>query len=72
MHKHQLLTEEEAYILYDEALNVQGKVRIGNLSFLPSDILSELDPIAYRIGFLEFVDIMLEDGQITQEIADIV
>lgn len=70
MHKHQSLTEEEANKMYDESLNELGEIQIGNLSFMPSEILKKLDPIAYRMGFLDYVDIMLEDGQISQEIAD--
>jgi len=35
---------------YDEMLDEQGPVKIGNLEFSPSRILYELDPIAYSCG----------------------
>jgi len=63
MHKDQLLTEEEAYEMYDDALNVQGRITIGNLSFLPSDILRELDPIAYRVGFNDYCDLLISEDE---------
>ncbi|MCT7478222.1 gas vesicle protein GvpG, partial [Escherichia coli] len=37
---------------YDDWLDeIYGEIMIGNISFLPSRILKELDPIAYRCGF---------------------
>ena len=44
--------------VYIEMLDEGGNIHIGNLSFSPSDILSKLDPIAYRIGLTDFVDSM--------------
>lgn len=43
---------------YIEMLDEQGDIYIGNISFSPSDILSKLDPIAYRLGLSDFVDSM--------------
>ena len=47
----ELYSEED----YDEMLNeYYGMIKIGYIRFLPSYILSELDPIAYRVGFSEY------------------
>jgi predicted nuclease with TOPRIM domain len=37
-------------------LDEQGDIEIGTLSFSPSDVLREMDPIAYRTGLLDYVD----------------
>lgn len=42
---------------YDEMLNeVYGEVVFGTLSYLASQVLEAVDPIAYRCGFLDYVD----------------
>jgi len=63
MHKHQSLTEEEANKMYDESLNELGKIQIGNLSFMPSEILKKLDPIAYRVGFNDYCDLLISEDE---------
>ena len=53
----QFTTETEAYAAYDEMLDeVCGPKTIGVLSFDASTILKECDPIAYRVGFHEWLD----------------
>ena len=47
----ELYSEED----YDEMLNESyGMIEIGYINFLPSYVLSELDPIAYSVGFSEY------------------
>lgn len=41
---------------YDEVLDEGGAVMVGGCEFLPSRILRELDPIAYRCGLNDYVD----------------
>lgn len=41
---------------YDEVLDEGGAVVVGGCEFLPSRILRELDPIAYRCGLNDYVD----------------
>lgn len=41
---------------YDEVLDSYGEVKIGYLTFMPSTIVKELDPIAYRVGFDDYCD----------------
>lgn len=60
------LTDEYDYFL-DEA---HGSIDIGCCNFSASRVLKELDPIAYRMGLLDYADAMLEEGIITQEIID--
>ena len=52
------LTEEKAYEMYDEMLDEQGIIKIGNLEYYPSYVLEKVDPIAYRVGFSDFLDAM--------------
>ncbi|QUD16406.1 hypothetical protein SYGMH1_75 [Escherichia phage vB_EcoM_SYGMH1] len=59
---------------YDENYNewldeIHGEIMIGNISFLPSRILKELDPIAYRCGFSDYIDSLdIEDDEEYQEL----
>jgi len=55
------ITEEEAYDMYDEMLNEFYPVKIGYVTFDSSKLLAEEDPIAYRTGFHEYVEIIMED-----------
>lgn len=41
---------------YDIFLDEGGAVMVGGYEFLPSRILRELDPIAYRCGLNDYVD----------------
>ena len=51
------LTETEAYEQYDEMLDeCHQAAKIGYLEFSPSRILKELDEIAYRYGFTDWLD----------------
>lgn len=46
---------------YDEMLDSEGDVSVAGLMFEPSRILKELDPIAYRCGFIDYVDSVSDD-----------
>jgi hypothetical protein len=50
---------------YDDLLNEAGTYTIGTLEFLPSDILKNCDPIAYRCGLADFEDMMLENAELS-------
>ena len=58
------IDEEE----YNESLDDMGEISVGNLTFYPSDILKNCDPIAYDIGFTEYQDFRRED--IEQEVRE--
>lgn len=46
----------EAIAAYDEALNGDGQVYIAGIEFTPSVVLYGIDPIAYRVGFFDWLD----------------
>jgi hypothetical protein len=47
---------------FDEMLDETNEIiKIGSLTYLPSQVLKNTDPIAYRIGLSEFEDYLEED-----------
>jgi hypothetical protein len=46
---------------YCEMLDCEGDISVGGIEFSPSEILSKLDPIAYRCGLLDYVDCYQDD-----------
>lgn len=56
------MNETELQERFDEMLDdVHEPIKIGFGTFYPSQILKELDPIAYRIGLSEFEDYLEEE-----------
>ena len=54
-----IYTEYEAYKMYDEYLDeVQGEVVLFGMTYNASDVLRNVDPIAYKVGFSDWVDAM--------------
>jgi hypothetical protein len=51
-------TMEEAYERFDDMLDESGPVVIAGLEFSPSAILKEMDEIAYRTYFNDYMDSM--------------
>ena len=49
-------TMEEAYERFDDMLDESGPVIIAGIEFSPSAILKEMDPIAYRTYFNDYMD----------------
>ena len=49
------LTEAMAMDQYDEVLDMDGPVLVGGLEFMPSRIIRELDPVAYRCGMADYM-----------------
>jgi hypothetical protein len=59
----EIMSEEQARDDYDAYLNdCYGIVTIGYSEFYPSEVLKNCDPIAYRCGFADYVDSLLEEG----------
>ena len=56
------LTEDEAIDLYDEMIDEGGPVTVAGIDFVPSRALKLLDPIAYRTGFSDYADMLIQDG----------
>ena len=58
-----IITEVEAKDMYDDMLNeVYPEVVIGYSRFNASDVLFDMDPTAYDVGFNDYVDSLIEDG----------
>ncbi len=56
------MTELELEELWDEMIDEgQELIKIGNMSYLPSQVLKAVDPIAYRIGKYDYADLYMED-----------
>ena len=54
------ITEDDARAVYDDMLDeVHGEF----MGIAASTILGECDPIAYRVGFHDFADSMLTNGE---------
>ena len=50
---------------YDEWLNdLYGEINIGHSVFEPAEILKELEPITYNVGFSDYLSFASEDGDI--------
>ena len=49
--------EDEVIKQYDDFLDdIYPEIVLGELRFMPSTIIKELDPIAYRTGMSDFMD----------------
>ena len=68
--RQQIITEQTAVEMYDDILDSEGPVCIGNLEYSPSLVLREVDPTAYRCGFNDFVDSLSEDGIFVEGLTD--
>jgi hypothetical protein len=56
------MTELELEEMWDEMLDEgQEPIKIGNLSYMPSQVLKAVDPIAYRIGKYDYADFYLTE-----------
>jgi hypothetical protein len=60
-------TMEQAYDYYDSMLDSEGLVTVAGMVFYPSDVLKEMDPIAYRTNFNDYMDAI---GIDTDELED--
>tara|TARA_R110000751_G_scaffold245206_1_gene345226 strand:- start:14 stop:241 length:228 start_codon:yes stop_codon:yes gene_type:complete len=53
----------EVYEMYDEMIDdCSEEVKIGNMTYSPSRVLKEVDPIAYRCGLNDYLDSLAQDG----------
>ena len=67
--------EIDDYDAYDEMLDSEGTVSVAGYDFYPSRILEELDPVAYRCGYNDWMDpeqCDLEDAIENEDYSDIV
>lgn len=60
--------EESLMAMYDDMIDeTTGEVVIGSLTYAASRVLREVDPIAYRVGFSEWLDGAIVDGVVTED-----
>lgn len=53
----EVLDDDDLEARFDDFLNeFYGEVTMGDHTFTPSEVLKELDPIAYRTGFSDWED----------------
>lgn len=57
------ITEEQLVECLDDALDQEGDIKIGYLTFSRSQILKELDPIAYGFSLGDYADMIAQDGE---------
>ena len=60
------ITENILNEMFQEALDSEGAVKVAGQEFLPSVILQECDPIAYRTGLNDYADSLERDGYIIE------
>lgn len=46
----------ELITMYHDMLNKNGAIKVGNLEYMPSMILKQIDSAAYVAGFEDFYD----------------
>jgi hypothetical protein len=57
-----LITEAEALEMYEEMLDdCEGLVELCGMTYSASYVLREIDPVAYRCGFNDYVDSLTDD-----------
>ncbi len=57
-----LVTEAEALEMYEEMLDdCEGLVELCGMTYSASYVLREIDPVAYRCGFNDYVDSLTDD-----------
>jgi len=54
---------EDVIEAYDDLLDCEADVIIGNLSYAPSRVLKLVDPIAYQCGLNDWLDALAQDGE---------
>lgn len=60
------ITENILNEQYQELLDQEGEVEVAGQKFLPSVILMECDPVAYRTGLNDYADSLERDGYIIE------
>lgn len=65
------VTREELEERVEETLNeVYEPFTMGDLTYMPGDILRELDPIAWRMTVSDEHDSLMQVGEIVEELDD--
>lgn len=58
------MKEELMISFYDEMLDeTNQEIKIGSLTYSPSQVLKAVDPIAYDIGLSEYFSFLIEEDE---------
>jgi hypothetical protein len=61
------LTDNDLQEMHDDLIDeIYPPVTIGIYEWAPSRVLKVMDPVAYRISVVEYVDQLIEDGQLEE------
>lgn len=60
------ITENQLNDMFQEMLDSEGEVTVAGIKFLPSVILMECDPIAYRTGLNDYADHLDREGYVIE------
>ena len=61
------LTDNDLQEMHDDLVDeIYPPVTIGIYEWAPSRVLKVMDPVAYRISVIEYVDQLIEDGQLEE------
>jgi len=64
---------DNSYESFEECLDdTSEEIRIGNLTFMPSVVLKQCDPIAYTESYNEYVNHLIEDSEEIEELESII
>lgn len=64
-----LVTDEDLAGMHDDLIDeLYPLVTIGIFQWPAADVLKRMDPVAYRVSVIEYVDQVVEDGQITESV----
>jgi hypothetical protein len=65
------ISERIASEMYDEMLDdCEGPVNLCGMTYSASHVLREVDPTAYRCGFNDYVDSLLDDNIFVEGLTD--
>ena len=67
----ELVTESQARDMFDDMLNdIYDVTVIGDIKFYPSQILREMDPIAYQCRFNDYVNSLVDSEIFVRGLTD--
>lgn len=61
--KSDLKSIDQEQMFRDSIDETTETIQIGSISFTPSRVLEELDPIAFRCGVSDYMDSLAQDGE---------
>lgn len=61
-----LITEYEARKRFEEWLDNDELIEVAGISFEPSRIMRELEPLSYQLGFIQFIEGLKENNVLVE------